>query len=100
LDDFYVDKEGVIQFRISKRKDEREEWLILFHAFVEAMLARFEGVSWESIDKFDILLDKVDPDAQPGDHPDAPYRHQHCIAEILERLLCEELGIRWDDYLK
>jgi hypothetical protein len=47
------------------------------------------------VDDFDFSCPK---DVEPGDHPDAPYKREHCFATGIERLLAAELGVDWTAY--
>ena len=37
-------------------------------------------------------------DCDAGDDPEAPYEHEHCLATAIERILCAELRVNWEDY--
>jgi len=74
----------------------RYELLVAVHELVEAFLCMHDGVSEESVDKFDKQF--VQRDAEPGDSPDAPYARQHCLATGVERILAACLGVKWDWY--
>ena len=41
---------------------------------------------------------KWDENAEPGDDPRAPYKTEHCLAEIIERLVARELGVDWKQH--
>jgi hypothetical protein len=97
--DWWVDKDGTIQIRVSGLSDWRREALIAVHELVEILLCKEKGISTETVDKFDKAFNYADhPDEEPGDEPSAPYVRQHCIATGVERLLAAELGVLWKDY--
>lgn len=78
------------------------EFLIGIHELVEAILCESQGISEKQVDDFDIN-EKIDEecfelDVEQGDHPEAPYKHQHNIATGIERILCATLGIDWYEY--
>lgn len=93
--DYFMDKDGVLQVRISNAKDWRSEAAVLVHELVEYFLCRRSRVKLDTIDQWD--KDHADA-AEPGDVPDCPYARQHRFAENLERLLVAELGLRWDEH--
>jgi hypothetical protein len=69
--DYWIDKRGTIQVRISKSKNCRYEALVLIH---------------------ELFLCK------PGDDPKAPYHREHRFATRIERLLARELRVNWATY--
>jgi hypothetical protein len=70
------------------------EFLIALHEFVEAYLVKRAKISEEEITQFDL----AHPDGEPGEHPQAPYREQHAIATLVERLMAVALQVDWDKY--
>ena len=86
--DYWVDKRGVIQVRISKFRAQRDEILVLIHELTEMLLCLEHGVSFKAIDRFDMAFKG---DGEPGDNPKAPYRQQHRFAMRIEKLLAREL---------
>lgn len=93
----YWETNKTIEFRVSQ-SDEKAEMLILIHELVEAFLTKVRKIKWEDIDNFDIQLDKINPELEPGDQKEAPYYKEHQIATIIERLLCFEMGLSWEEY--
>jgi hypothetical protein len=65
------------------------------HELVESFLCLKDGVSEESVTKFDVEHPELE---EPGDHPDAPYHKQHMVATQVERTVCEATGIDWDEH--
>jgi hypothetical protein len=97
----YVEAHGLVHFTISELGDEYYEMLVLLHEIVEYMLVKKRGIPLVKIDEFDKQFEtNRDPgdESEPGDAPEAPYRREHRFAENIERLVCAELGIVWDDY--
>ncbi|HEY2796717.1 MAG TPA: hypothetical protein VGK26_02405 [Thermoanaerobaculia bacterium] len=98
----YWDDEDAVQIRVSEMDDWRYVILVALHEIVEAMLARYRGISEEAIGSFDMEFEKKREQAlvrgEPGDAPDAPYRREHIFATSLERLLAAELGVDWAQY--
>ncbi len=74
------------------------------HELCEALICLEMGVSQEQVDEFDLAFEigrangLHSPDAEPGAHPDAPYRAAHFIAETVERVLAVALGVDWAKY--
>ncbi len=100
----YAEFNNCIRFFIATTDDkgkkikEKEQFLTLIHEMVEAYLCFFQGVEWKEIDKYDIDMDKKNPDIEPGDQEDAPYHKQHEIAKQIEKFLASELGVNWEEY--
>jgi len=99
--DWWWDKDGTLQIRVSDMKNWRFESLVAFHELCEVLICKHDGISQESVDAFDIAFEKkrkpgsVD---EPGDSIKAPYRKQHGIASGVERVLGAELGVDWNKY--
>ena len=79
--------------------DWRREALLGIHEAVEAIMCKFNRVPQTAVDKFDqdYYLAHAD-DCDAGDDPEAPYEHEHCLATAIERILCAELRVNWEDY--
>lgn len=79
------------------RADETAEqpFLVALHELVEAWLCRQAGITEADVDAFDLafVAPDDDPDAEPGDHPDAPYRIQHRQAMMVEMLTALFMGV-------
>jgi hypothetical protein len=72
------------------------DFLFALHELVEATLCRREGVSQESVDRFDAAFENMedrDFDSEPGDHPAAPYRTQHRRAMLIEHMMAQFMGL-------
>ena len=95
-------KDGTLVIRVSELGDWRYNALVAVHELVEVLLCKHDGVTEESVDKFDIEYEKQrddkDVESEPGDDNNAPYRKQHCVATGIERILAAELGVAWNDY--
>lgn len=97
--------EEVLHIKVSSLSDWRREALIAVHELVEVLICKHRGITQEAVDEFDKAFERdreagrlEDPDAEPGDHPSAPYVREHCLATAVERMLCAELGVMWDQY--
>lgn len=87
--------------RVSQLSDWRLESLIAVHELVEVLLCKHEGITQESVDRFDKQFEATRAEGkedEPGDDPGAPYVKQHCTATGIERLLAAQLGVSWKDY--
>lgn len=115
--DWFYDTDGTLQIRVSDLKDWRKEALIGIHEAAEALLCRANKITQTDVDEFDTSYEQVreeyvttstplvswkngiiTKDSEPGDHPSAPYRHAHCFATSIERLLCAAFGLSWAEY--
>lgn len=111
--DYWFDNDGMLQLRVSKMSDERYEWLVILHEFIELTTCKLMGVDFKSIDKFDSEYENArecpeHPEYdlrcgcpmrdEPGDDPHAPYHRQHQVATICERAIAFLLGVNWSDY--
>ena len=102
--DYWDEPDGTLQVRVSEMGDPRYEFLVAFHELVEKELCRQRGISEAEVTRFDLRFEaeleqgRRDPDDEPGDAPDAPYRREHRFATILERMLAHEMGVDWDEY--
>lgn len=111
--DWFYDEHGDLHIKISEmneirsgrpdpaRWNEREMCLII-HELTEALLCRKAGISQDQVDEFDKRYERsLNMQAnydEPGDHPEAPYKHQHCVATGVERIIAAELGVDWAAY--
>lgn len=105
--------DATLTVTISKLPDERYEFLVMLHEFVEAYLCRAAGVSGEAVTRFDVewlerrkghqagsveALAAISGPEEPGDDPAAPYFKQHRTATLVEQLVAHELGVDWIAY--
>jgi len=99
--DWRFDRDGNLEIRVSALGDRPMEGLIAIHELVEVLLCLHNGILQAEVDEFDIKFEadrKRGNDDEPGDCPDAPYKHQHCFATGIERILASALGISWAEY--
>ena len=71
------------------------------HEAIEAYLCKQAGISQVAVDRFDQAYErrrKAGNDSEPGDDPKAPYHKEHMFASKVERMLANELGVRWNAY--
>ena len=102
--DWWQDKDGVWQFRVTRMGNLFYEILVFVHELVEWAMCQAVGITVEEVDKFDIQFEKdraagkYSKDAEPGDSPLAPYCHQHRSATRVERLAATMFGVDWETY--
>lgn len=99
--DWFWESNGDLRVQVAPMSDWRREFLLAIHETVEAVMCKHNGVSQESVDKFDQEYDKThSTDCNAGDDPAAPYVREHCFATAIERILCAELEVNWESYDK
>lgn len=102
IGDYWFEKNGDIQIRVSDTGNWKYEALVALHEAVEVLLCKDRGISEPEIKAFDEAFEAHrpadDPDSEPGDAPGAPYAKEHRFAENLERLFAAELGVNWNQY--
>ena len=97
-------EDGVLRVRVSDMKNDDYEFLVALHELVEQHLCKKRGITEAQVDEFDIEFEKLRANsvtmttAEPGDNRFAPYRHEHCIATGIERIVAGVLGVNWADY--
>lgn len=100
LGDWYRDKDGVLQIKVSAFSDPFHSFLVALHELIEVTLCDQRGITEEEVTAFD-KAHLSDDDLwvnDPGLCPDAPYHREHVFAECIERLVAQELGVNWQDY--
>jgi hypothetical protein len=94
------------EIRVSKMKDQRYEFLVALHEMIEFELFKMHGITDREVVAFDVNFEaerrlNLHPfDAEPGDHPKAPYRSEHEFATMVEMMVAQKLGVSWSDYEK
>jgi hypothetical protein len=102
LGDYYME-DGIRVFSITKTGNQLYDDLIFIHEFIEEVLTRNNGITEEEILKYDLEFEErikrgeVDPNAEPGEQFDSPYKVQHSVAESVERIMLNHLG---EDFIK
>lgn len=93
-----------LEVRVSDMGNAYYEYLVADHEVREAMLCLHRGIPEDDITKFDKIYESKraagNPEfqAEPGDHPTAPYKKEHFFATNIERLTAAELDIDWGEY--
>jgi hypothetical protein len=94
------------QIRVSKMKDQRYMFLVALHEMIEYELCKMHGITDDEVVAFDVNFEaerrmNLHPvDAEPGDHPKAPYRSEHEFATMVEMMVAKKLGVSWSNYEK
>ena len=94
------------QIRVSKMKDHRYVFLVALHEMIEYELCKMHGITDREVVAFDVNFEAErrmnihSIDAEPGDHPKAPYRNEHEFATMIEMMVAKKLGVSWSDYGK
>ena len=94
------------QIRVSRMKDQRYVFLVALHEMIEFELCKMHGITDREVVAFDVNFEaerrmNLHPlDAEPGNHPKAPYRNEHEFATMIEMMVAQKLGVSWSDYEK
>lgn len=102
--DWWLDKKGDLQIRVSSLGDPYMEYLVASHELREFMVCKRRGITQKQVDAFDIQYEKdrargkYTLDQEPGNDPDAPYTRPHRYATAVEMIDAEILGVDWPDY--
>ena len=94
------------QIRVSKMRDQRYVFLVALHEMIEYELCKMHGITDREVVAFDTnfeaerLMNLHPMDAEPGDHPKAPYKEEHVFATAIERMVAQKMGVSWSDYEK
>lgn len=93
--DYWLDEKGILQIRAVEMPNLMHSHYILLHEYMEAVRCYRDGISLESIEKWDALhADSDDPGSLPG----SPYRDHHEDSISLERVACAQDGFKWPEY--
>lgn len=99
--DWRRDADGALRIKVSEEIGDKFAFLVALHELIEVTLCEERGITCEAVDKFDTAFERTRPkndDSEPGDAPDAPYKKEHFFATSIERLMCAEMGIDWNEY--
>lgn len=105
IGDWFWDKRGNLQIRISQFPDERHSLLVAIHELFEAYAATRNKIPEPEVTKFDLWFEEESkagriPESltEPGMHPKCPYNKEHQYATAIEMVLATLLGINWWEY--
>src|SRR5579859_7350733 len=98
--DWWFDIYGDLQVRVATElEDWREQVSLAMHEATEAILCKYDGVTVQDVDRFDITYGKENRvDLNAGDDPKSPYRRQHTFATAVERILTGYMNVDWLPY--
>jgi hypothetical protein len=107
--DWYFEPDGTLVIKVSEEMGPDSCFLVAVHELVEVWLSTKRGVTVQQVDDFDIAYEKAHrvggtlegermDESEPGDDPNCPVFEEHQLATVLERLLCERLGITWKQH--
>jgi hypothetical protein len=80
---------------VSDFGNEDIEFIIGIHEQIEMYLTRKRGIPETAISAFDMTHPELD---DPGMDKLAPYHKEHFFCDIIDRLLCEQVGIAYEQY--
>lgn len=98
LGDYFYDKNKTLNFKITDTGNPLWNKMVLIHELIEQTLTEAKGIKEQIISKHDLEFEKlikdglVEPDAEPGEHKNSPYRQEHILAELVERLMLNHLN--------
>lgn len=102
--DYVGDPHQRLYVSVSHMEDCYKEFLVALHEQIEYFLCRMRGIKEEDITNFDLEYEARreadDKTSEPGDSELAPYRREHIFATQIEKLVCRELGLNWEEYEK
>ncbi len=93
--DYWIDEKGILQIRVSQFDNPDHALRIAIHEVLEAWRCAKRGLDFGEIDKFD--LEHIESE-DPGQLKCAPYHTEHMQSMDIERLLCHQDGVKWEDY--
>lgn len=99
--DWRAQSNGIWQITASNMGKWQYAFLVLLHELVEMGLCTQHGVKEQDVTDFDVAFEACraeDNTDEPGDDPRAPYRAEHQFATVIERMVCNEMGIDWKEY--
>ena len=94
LGDYYLEEDR-LNFKITDTGNNTYNKLILIHELVEELMTSYRGIREGEILQWDL---KHDDSNDPGREPGCPYRNEHLFAEMVERMICHQLEIDWNEY--
>jgi hypothetical protein len=99
--DWFYDADGhELTIFISKMPDWRSEVAVAVHEFVEACACLDADIDQTDIDLFDKVYYNEHDEGEAGDSKDAPYFKQHIGATFVEKEVCSQLKLGWEEHSK
>jgi hypothetical protein len=87
----YFMKGDTLQIRVTDTGKEDRDFSVIVHELVEWYFIKRKIIPLDSIDFFDIMFESKGGIGEPGDAIDSPYRRQHALADVIERIILIEL---------
>jgi hypothetical protein len=101
----YFYKDGILHFKIVDTGNPLYNKMILIHEMIEQTLTEAKGIREQQILKYDLEFEnlrkvgKVGENDEPGEGKGSPYRREHILAEIVERMMLNHLDQKtFDEY--
>lgn len=100
----YDAEDHVLEIRISKMADYRSEMAVAMHEFYEAVECLNANISETTVTAFDLKFEderiegKHGENDEPGDDDRAPYIFQHAAATLIEKTVCAQAGLLWENH--
>lgn len=110
--DYFRDRHGTWQFRVSHLPDPRYEQLVFLHELTELTLVLAAGLAIEQVDDWDKAYEEARAAGQkiapcgcklkdePGDDQHSPYHEAHKAATLAEKAAAKAMGVNWNEYDK
>lgn len=102
--DYQTKADGSQTITVSDMADSRYEFLIALHELIESYLCKERDITDAMIDAFDMEYERTrepgNVDDEPGDDSTAPYHQEHLFATKMEKLMAQELGVDWEEYVR
>jgi hypothetical protein len=92
---FYDDEDRQLVIRVSETGNEYQNFLLIIHELIEAVLCKQKGITQGQVDNWDLSHQEY---TEPGEIRECPYFIPHFIAATIERGLAHELEINWEKY--
>ncbi len=99
----YFDENGIEYIEVSEM-DQRSTRLVVIHELIEKWLTENDGITEKEITDFDLMFEDERENGkhgeydEPGDDIRAPYRKQHRIATLIEKSICLEFNMTWEQH--
>ena len=98
--------ENELEIFVSNMGNWKYEFLVAYHELLEVMLCKDRGITQKEVDDFDINFENErlaglhDIDEEPGYAIDCVYKKEHFMAEVVERIVADQLNVDWVMYDK
>ncbi len=90
----YFDRGKHTIIDVIEQSNPLHEYILTIGALVKYMLLKARGISLDDIEAWD----KQNEGTLHGDDPQSPYFYEHQFSQIIEALVCNELGLKYHEY--